>query len=125
MEFRTRKLVHPRDLNPHGTLFGGRVMEWIDEESFIFAACQLGSRSLVTKLMSTVDFVASAQAGDIVEIGCEAVAFGRTSITLRCIVRNKENGQVITEVDRIVFVNVGPDGRPLAHGVSTETAPSA
>ena len=125
MQFHTRKLVHPRDLNPHGTLFGGSVLGWIDEESFIFASCQLGSRRLVTKLMSTVDFVASARAGDIVEIGCEAVAFGRTSITLRCVVRNKEDGQVITEVDKIVFVNIGPDGRPAPHGVTRETAPTA
>lgn len=118
MEFRTRKIVTPRDLNPHGTLFGGRVLQWIDEEAFIYASCQLNTTSLVTKLMSAVDFVSSGRVGDIVEIGCEVLEIGTTSITVSCQVRNKETGAVITEVERIVFVNVDKSGRPTPHGVS-------
>ena len=117
MEFRTRKIVKPGDLNPHGTLFGGRVLEWIDEEAGIFACCQLGTNSLVTKLMSTVNFVSTARTGDIVEIGCEVVNVGRTSITVHCQVRNKETGAMITEVDKIVFVQVDGDGRPTPHKI--------
>lgn len=117
MEFKTRKVVTPKDLNPHGTLFGGRALEWIDEEAFIFASCQLGTTSLVTKLMSTVNFVSSARLGDIVEIGCEVLRIGTTSITVNCHVRHMDTGAPITEVGEIVYVNVGPDGRPLPHGV--------
>ncbi len=123
MEFKTRKLVTPKDLNPHGTLFGGRALEWIDEEAFIFASCQLASTSLVTKLISSVNFVSSARLGDIVEIGCEALKFGTSSITVKCHVRRMDTGAVITQVGEIVFVNVGDDGRPLAHGVTAATAP--
>jgi acyl-CoA hydrolase len=115
MEFRTRKFVKPPDLNPHGTLFGGRVLEWIDEEAAIFAACQVGSSSLVTKLMSEINFVSSARNGDIIEIGCETLNFGRTSIAVRCQVRNKETGALITEVDKIVFVHVDKNGKPTPH----------
>ena len=118
MEFKTRKVVTPRDLNPHGSLFGGRALEWIDEEAFIFASCQLGSTSLVTKLMSTVNFVSSARLGDIVEIGCAALKFGTTSITVTCQVRDMTSGALITEVGEIVFVHVGPDGRPCPHGAT-------
>ena len=32
MTFDTRHWVKPQDLNPNGTLFGGRILEWIDEE---------------------------------------------------------------------------------------------
>ncbi len=117
LEYRTRKIVKPLDLNPHGTLFGGRVLEWIDEEAAIFAACQLNSSRIVTKIMSAVNFVSSARTGDIVEIGCEVLAFGRTSITVRCAVRNKETGQMITEVDKIVFVQVDDEGRPTPHAM--------
>ena len=116
MKFRTRKMVAARDLNSNGALFGGRVLEWIDEEAFIFAACQLESESVVTRSISTVEFIASARQGDVVEIGMEAVAFGRTSITLRCEVRNKRTMKCITAVDRIVFVHVDASGRPLPHG---------
>ena len=31
MIYRTRKMVAPKDLNAIGTLFGGRVLDWIDE----------------------------------------------------------------------------------------------
>ncbi|MDH3240802.1 MAG: acyl-CoA thioesterase [Alphaproteobacteria bacterium] len=122
MEFKTRKVVTPRDLNPHGSLFGGRALEWIDEEAFIFASCQLGSTNLLTKLMSTVDFVSAARLGDILEIGCAALKFGTTSITVTCQVRDMTSGTLITEVGEIVFVNVGPDGRPRPHGVSGPAA---
>ncbi len=121
LEYRTRKIVKPLDLNPHGTLFGGRALEWIDEEAAIFAACQLNSSQIVTKLMSTVNFVSSARTGDIVEIGCEALSFGRSSITVRCAVRNKETGQMITEVDKIVFVQVDDKGMPTPHSVFLKT----
>ncbi len=119
MQFRTRKMVTPRDLNPHGTLFGGRVLEWIDEEAFIFASCQLGRTSLVTKLMSSVDFLASARTGDIIEIGCETLEIGRSSITVHCTIRNKQTAEMITDVDRIVFVHVDENGRPQPHGVTS------
>ena len=35
MNFRTRKMVAARDLNSNGTLFGGRCLEWIDEDNNI------------------------------------------------------------------------------------------
>ena len=31
MEFRTRKLIKPEDLNAGKTLFGGQLLKWIDE----------------------------------------------------------------------------------------------
>ena len=37
MKFLTRKLVTPADLNPRGTLHGGQLLKWIDEEGGIHA----------------------------------------------------------------------------------------
>lgn len=87
MQFRTRKMIAARDLNSNGSLFGGRVLGWIDEEAFIYASCQLESESIVTRTMSEVNFIARARAGDVIEIGMETVRFGKTSVTLRCTVR--------------------------------------
>ena len=70
MNYRTRKLIKPGDLNPRGTLFGGQVLKWIDEEASIFTICQLGERNIVTKAMSEINFVNTAKLGDIAEIGC-------------------------------------------------------
>ena len=36
MRFHTRKWVKPEDLNPNGTLFGGRLLAWIDEEAALY-----------------------------------------------------------------------------------------
>lgn len=60
MKFRTRRLVKSEDLNPRGTLFGGRCMQWIDEEAAIYAICQMGTTSIVTKLISEINFISPA-----------------------------------------------------------------
>jgi acyl-CoA hydrolase len=118
MKYRTRKMVAAKDLNSNGSLFGGRVLAWIDEEAFIYAACQLQSTSVVTRSISDVHFLTGARQGDIVEIGTEVVEFGRTSITIECEVRNRRTRQSITKVDRLVFVRVDADGEPKPHGIA-------
>ena len=79
MIFFTRKLIKPGDLNPRGTLFGGQVLKWIDEEVAIYATCQLGTPNLVTKLISEINFISPSFLGDVIEIGVEATKFGKTS----------------------------------------------
>jgi acyl-CoA thioesterase YciA len=116
MKYRTRKLVKPEDLNTRKTLFGGRILQWIDEEAAIFAMCQLGSPSIVTKAMSEINFVSTAVLGDIVEFGMELIKVGTTSITLACDVRNKITKQSIVRIDKIVFVLLDENGIPKPHG---------
>jgi acyl-CoA hydrolase len=116
MQFRTRKMIAARDLNSNGSLFGGRVLGWIDEEAFIYASCQLESESIVTRTMSEINFVATGRQRDVIEIGMETVAFGRTSLTLRCDVRNRRTKKTITAVEKIVFVLVDESGLPTPHG---------
>lgn len=116
MKFHTRKWVKPEDLNPNETLFGGRLLAWIDEEAALYAVVQLENRKVVTKFMSEINFVSSARAGDIIEIGIEAIKFGTTSLTLNCRVRNKVTHETIITIDQIVLVNIGPNGEPLPHG---------
>ncbi len=116
MKFHTRKWVKPEDLNPNGTLFGGSLLKWIDEEAAIYAIIQLDSQKVVTKLISEINFVSSARQGEIIELGLTATHFGRTSITLRCEVRNKITRKSILTIDRLVFVHLGEDGLPAPHG---------
>jgi acyl-CoA hydrolase len=68
------------------------------------------------KLISEINFVSSARQGDIIELGLTATEFGRTSLTLRCEVRNKITRKSILTIDRLVFVNLGEDGLPAPHG---------
>jgi acyl-CoA hydrolase len=116
MKFRTRKLVKPGDLNARGTLFGGQLLKWIDEEAAIYVLCKLGTPNIVTKWMSEIDFVSTAKVGDVIQIGCDLVNVGNTSITIRCEVQNKQTGQTIIKIDKIVFVSVDDGGKPTPHG---------
>ena len=116
MEYRTRKLIRYGDLNPRGTLFGGQLLKWIDEEAAIFAMCQLDSKNIVTKIISEVNFIKTASLGDVIEIGLDVVKFGVTSITLSCDVRNKDTKESIIKIDQIVFVLLDEKGRPTPHG---------
>ena len=116
MNFHTRKWVKPEDLNPNGTLFGGRLLQWIDEEAALYAIIQLENQKVVTKFVSEINFNSSAKTGDIIEIGLEPVKFGKSSLTLRCEVRNKMTWKNIITIERIVMVNLGPDGKPAPHG---------
>ncbi len=118
MRFHTRKWVRPEDLNANGTLFGGRVLAWVDEEAAIYSIIQLENKKVVTKYMSEVNFMSTAQQGDIVEIGIDVVKFGKSSLTLKCEVRNKMTHETIVTVDHIIMVNLGDDGKPKPHGKS-------
>lgn len=116
MNFHTRKWVKPEDLNPNNSLFGGRLLQWIDEEAALYAMIQLDNKKITTKFMSEIDFVSSAKQGDIVELGIQVEKFGKTSLTLSCIARNKMTRKTILTVDKIIMVNLGEDGKPKAHG---------
>lgn len=116
MNFHTRKWIKPEDLNPNGSLFGGSLLRWIDEEAAIYAIIQLGNAQVVTKYISEINFVSSARQGDIIELGITATRFGTSSITLECHVRNKITRKSILTIDKMVFVNLGEDGTPAPHG---------
>ncbi|MBP2832345.1 acyl-CoA thioesterase [Aquimarina sp. U1-2] len=116
MRYHTRKMVKPEDLNSNNTLFGGRVLEWIDEEAALYTMIQLENKRVVTKFMSEINFVSSAIQGDIVEIGMDVVRFGKTSLIINCEVRNKLTRKTIIKVENITMVNLDENGKPTPHG---------
>ncbi|MFH6962886.1 acyl-CoA thioesterase [Flavobacterium plurextorum] len=116
MRFHTRKWVKPEDLNPNGTLFGGKLLAWIDEELALYTIIQLENPRVVTKHMSEINFRSSARQGDIVEIGIDVVKFGNTSVVLKCAVRNMMTRETIITIDETTMVNLDENGKPRAHG---------
>jgi acyl-CoA hydrolase len=116
MRFHSRKWVKPEDLNANATLFGGRLLAWIDEEAALYSIIQLENKKVVTKYMSEINFMSTAEQGDIVEIGIEVVHFGKTSLTLKSEVRNKMTRETIITVDNIIMVNLDGNGKPAPHG---------
>lgn len=121
MRFLSRRLVMPSDLNYANSLFGGRALEWIDEEAAIYAICQLETNCLVTKHIGEISFESPALQGDVVEFGLVTKKVGKTSITVTCLVRNKATKKTICLADDIVFVQVDPETRqPIPHGKTKE-----
>jgi len=122
MEFISRRLVMPSDLNYANALFGGKALQWIDEEAAIYAICQLETNCLVTKHIGAICFESPAIQGDIVEFGLATKKVGTTSITVTCLVRNKVTKKTICLADDIVFVKVDANSKlPVAHGKTMET----
>ncbi|MEV6769345.1 hotdog domain-containing protein [Nocardia sp. NPDC051030] len=115
MEFRTNKWIKPEDLNPAGSLFGGTLLRWLDEEAAIYALGQLDNSNVVTKYISEINFLSSVKQGDVIELGCCIADYGRTSITVQCEVRNMLTGERVLTIDKIVFVNLDDNGRPTPH----------
>ncbi|PHU46287.1 hypothetical protein CSW77_26365, partial [Shigella flexneri] len=92
--------MRPEDLNANGSLFGGSLLRWIDEEAAIYAIIQLGNHRVVTKLISEIDFQASAREGDLIEMGLIATQFGRTSLTMKARVRNMITRKTILSIEK-------------------------
>lgn len=121
MRFLSRRLVMPSDLNYANGLFGGRALQWIDEEAAIYAICQLETNCLVTKHIGEISFESPAGKGDIVEFGLATKKVGTSSITVSCLVRNKATKTTICFADDIVFVAVDPKSRQaVPHGKTQE-----
>jgi acyl-CoA hydrolase len=118
MEYKTRQLVKPDDLNASNSLFGGRLLSWIDEEAAIYAMCALEHQNIVTAHMSSVTFESRASQGDIIEIGTETVRIGRTSMTIKCHARNISSHKSILTIDEMVFVCLDEEGNSTPHGKS-------
>jgi acyl-CoA hydrolase len=121
MNFHTRKWVKPEDLNPNHSLFGGRLLQWIDEEAVIYAIVQLENPYVVTKFISEINFIKAPKQGDIIEIGIIATHFGSTSLAMRCEVRNMLTREPILNIEKLVFVNLDANGTPKPHGKTAIT----
>lgn len=76
-------LVRPEHLNHHGYLFGGRLLEWLDEQAYIAAISRLKPEAnLVTVAIDRVEFRYSVVQGTLLRFRSLLVHVGRTSLTV-------------------------------------------
>src|SRR4051812_3531190 len=105
-------VMMPRDCNPHGTIFGGILLSYIDQAGAIGAAREVvragGERPhLVTVALNRVEFLKPVLVGDVVRFLTRLVRIGKTSITMRVSVEADRDQEVIpvTEAE-VVYVGV-------------------
>lgn len=112
----THRLVLPEDLNQYGYLFGGRLLSWIDEASWIAASLDFPDCRFVTIAMNQVVFRHSVRDGTILAIQSQKYHLGKTSVTYEVEVykgRAGEGSPIFST--HITFVNLDESGakRPL------------
>ena len=93
-------LVRPEHLNHHGYLFGGMLLKWVDEFSWLTASREYRGCRLVTVGMDEVRFTQSVGSGAMLRFQVNRLAQGRTSVTYDVRVFADEDG---AEDERPVF----------------------
>lgn len=109
------KLVLPEFINDQGTLFGGYLLKWIDELSYISARIDFPQCKLVTIALDNVVFRHAIHSGDILRFVIKQDKVGNTSVRydVRVYRENTKLDQVLFATG-ISFVNVDKLGHKKA-----------
>lgn len=113
----TQRLVLPADLNQYGFLFGGRLLAWVDEASWIAASLEFPQCRFVTVAMHEVQFHHSVREGTILAIDSQLQKKGTTSVTYVVQVKDTRRAeQSVLFATKVTFVNVDENGdkQPVA-----------
>ena len=108
------EIVLPSDANPLGTIFGGRVVQWIDICASV-AAQRHCRQIVVTASMDDLHFLAPIHVGMIVLLRATVNRAWRTSVEVEVQVESEDP---LTGERRhcvrayLTFVALGADGRP-------------
>ncbi len=114
---RSYKLVMPGDLNHFGFLFGGNLLKWVDEVSWIAACRDFPGCRFVTIAMDRVEFRKSVREGTILIVETVLARQGNTSVGYRVdVFRNRlatgNEEKVFTTT--VTFVRVDDEGRKIS-----------
>ncbi|HLU22481.1 MAG TPA: acyl-CoA thioesterase [Bacillaceae bacterium] len=107
-------LVFPPDTNHHGTLFGGKLMGYIDDVASI-AAIKFARNPVVTASTDSVDFIKPIRVGDAVTLTAIVTWTGTSSMEVFVKVTSENlltGEQAIAALSFLTFVALDEDGKP-------------
>ena len=110
------EIVLPSDTNALGTIFGGKIMAWIDIAGAI-AAGRHARKVVVTASIDALHFVAPVKLGHIVHIKASVNYAGRTSmeVGVRVDSENPITGEIThTATAYTTFVALDQKGKPTS-----------
>jgi acyl-CoA hydrolase len=110
------QLVLPGDTNAHGTIFGGRVMQWIDVAGAV-AAMRHSGGNVVTASIDALAFLTPIHLGEIVVLQAQVNFVGRTSMEIGVRVEAESprtRAHRYTTKAYLTFVAVDGDGKARA-----------
>ena len=107
----------PRDTNPHGTIFGGIILSYIDMAGAIEARRRTNHERFVTIAMREVLFHEAVFVGDLVSFYTEITRVGTTSVSVRVVVEAERHGGTSSRVQvteaEVVYVAVDEERRKV------------
>lgn len=106
--------VFPEYANPMGTLYGGRMMNWIVTVGTL-AASRTSRGNILLGSMDEIDFVKPVRVGDLVALEAVVEYVGEASMEVGVKVTKEnptEGTRVVTNVAHMAFVAVDDYGRP-------------
>jgi acyl-CoA thioesterase YciA len=125
----TKVVMMPRDTNPHGTIFGGVLLSYIDQAGVVGAVHEIrlaGWREqlMVTVAMNRVEFHQPVFVGDVVSFWTKLIKIGRTSITMHVAVEADRAGETVSLTEaEVTYVAVrAADGQRTPAPIRGESA---
>ena len=109
------EIVFPNDANPHGNVFGGRIMQLIDIIGSV-SAMRHCRNSVVTASMDKLDFLAPAYVGEILILRASVNYVARTSLEVgvKVTAENPLTGeQRHTGSAYVTYVSIDTKGKPV------------
>lgn len=108
------QLIFPLDTNHHDTMFGGKLMEYMDKVAAI-AAMRHARMQAVTASTDSLDFLAPIQVGEVIEVEAFVTWTNRSSMEIYVSVQteNLYSGVRKTAVTAFfTFVALDDTGKP-------------
>ncbi len=114
-------MMMPKDTNPHGIIFGGVLLSYIDQAGAIkareYGTSIAPGAKLVTVAMDAVQFHEPVFVGDIISLYAEVVKTGRSSIVIKVTVTadrfSDPTRTVRVTESTVTYVAVDEDRHPV------------
>ena len=110
----SRKIAMPEEINPHGTLFGGVIMSWIDKIGYMCAQNYAESKKTVTVNIDNIQFLKPVFSGDHVALKAIVTSVGKSSMEIEVTLFKEDpvskKRELVGEAF-MTFVSLGPDGK--------------
>ncbi len=119
------KIVQSKDINGQKRLFGGRLMEWIDETAALSAMRHCGGL-VTTCAVDQLVFEHGAMLNQVVVLKSRVTYVGNTSVEVKVdtFVEDLETGDHFSiNHAYLVFVHIDADGKPIPirYGIKIES----
>lgn len=113
MQLISTKICKTSDIGINDNLFGGMMLQWIDEAGGVMASSQCGTPNILTLKMDEVVFKLPVKVNEHIRIYGKVISVGNTSITLLIEARRFNFKSQLEDVvcsTKMLFVKVDNNG---------------